>query len=272
MIVADLHNHTCISHGQDTVAAMYAAAHERRLSWFGFSEHSPLPEGYRCPLYTGDLNRDFPTYVEEVLQLQRTGTRPYVLLGMELDWLPDRLEHSRELLDRWPFDHVLGSVHFLAGLPVGAPGSWGAEVEEEERYARYTAYYEETAALARSGLVDVIAHVDFIKVHSRESFGRWLARPASLDKVAEALAAMQAAGVALELSSAGLRRPCAEPYPGPDIMALAADMGLPIVFGSDAHNVRDVARGFESLAAYAHSFGYRESQIFVQRQARSLPF
>ena len=55
MILADVHNHTLVSHGEATVAQMYEAARARGLSWYGFSEHSPLPPGYACPLYHGDL-------------------------------------------------------------------------------------------------------------------------------------------------------------------------------------------------------------------------
>ena len=60
MICADVHNHTIASHGLATVGEMYAAAKERNLRWYGFSEHSPLPPGYSCPLYKGNLAVTFP--------------------------------------------------------------------------------------------------------------------------------------------------------------------------------------------------------------------
>ncbi|MDE7065343.1 MAG: histidinol-phosphatase, partial [Desulfovibrionaceae bacterium] len=69
-------------------------------------------------------------------------------------------------------------------------------------------------------------------------------------------------GMAMEISSAGLRKACREIYPGPVIMGLAADLGVPVTFGSDAHNVDDVAYGFDQLAAYARSFGYDKSVWF----------
>ena len=60
MICADVHNHTIASHGLATVGQMFAAAQARNLAWYGFSEHSPLPPGYSCPLYKGDLAVTFP--------------------------------------------------------------------------------------------------------------------------------------------------------------------------------------------------------------------
>ena len=65
MICADIHNHTLASHGLATVGEMFAAAQARKLAWYGFSEHSPLPPGYSCPLYKGDLAVTFPAYAAE---------------------------------------------------------------------------------------------------------------------------------------------------------------------------------------------------------------
>ena len=88
MILADVHNHTLISHGEASAAQMYEAARRLGLDWYGFSEHSPLPPGYACPLYHGDLAGDFPGYVVEVLALRESfhlPGAPRVLLGMEPD-------------------------------------------------------------------------------------------------------------------------------------------------------------------------------------------
>ena len=60
MILADVHNHTLISHGEASAAQMYEAARRLGLGWYGFSEHSPLPPGYACPLYHGALAGAFP--------------------------------------------------------------------------------------------------------------------------------------------------------------------------------------------------------------------
>lgn len=83
---------------------------------------------------------------------------------------------------------------------------------------------------------------------------------------------MKKAGVALEISSAGLRKEFEEPYPAPPIMALAAELGVAVTFGSDAHTTADTVSGFDRLAAYARSFGFTKSLIFEKRQKRALPF
>ena len=170
MICADIHNHTIASHGLATVGEMFAAAKARNLVWYGFSEHSPLPPGYSCPLYKGDLAVTFPAYAAEVMALReqtashtgRQSGAPRVLMGMELDWLPVNMPWMRDVSGQYPFDYIIGGLHFVGDVPVGSPRWWGPEVEREERYARYNAYYEIMQGLAASGMVDVVAHPDFI--------------------------------------------------------------------------------------------------------------
>ena len=280
MICADVHNHTIASHGLATVGEMFAAAQARNLVWYGFSEHSPLPPGYSCPLYTGDLAFTFPAYAAEVMALrERTAhtagghpVAPRVLMGMELDWLPVNMPWMRDAVGRYPFDYIIGGLHFVGDVPVGAPRSWGPEVERPQRFARYDAYYEVMHGLAASGMVDVVAHPDFIKVCCYEDFQAWLALPGSTERIAAVLEAMRATDTAMEVSSAGLRKPFHEPYPGPAIMRLAADLGLTISFGSDAHNTQDTGSYFGELAEYAAAYGFSRSRICVGRQRLELDF
>ena len=281
MICADVHNHTNASHGLATVGEMFAAARARNLVWYGFSEHSPLPPGYSCPLYKGDLAVTFPAYAAEVMALREQTASlagrqscpgPHVLLGMELDWLPVNMPWMRDVIGQYPFDYIIGGLHFVGDVPVGSPRWWGPEVEREERFARYNAYYEIMQGLAVSGMVDVVAHPDFIKVCCYDDFQEWLALPGSKDRIAAALEAMRATDTAMEVSSAGLRKPFHELYPGPAIMRLAADLGLTISFGSDAHNTDDTGSHFAELAAYAAAYGFSRSRICVGRERLDLNF
>ena len=280
MICADVHNHTIASHGLATVGEMFAAAKARNLQWYGFSEHSPLPPGYSCPLYKGDLAVTFPAYADEVMALREQtaclpGTQsasPRVLMGMELDWLPVNMPWMRDVIGHYPFDYIIGGLHFVGEVPVGSPRCWGPVVERHERFARYDAYYEIMQGLAASGMVDVVAHPDFIKVCCYDDFQAWLALPGSTDRIAAVLEAMRSTDTAMEVSSAGLRKPFHEPYPGPVIMRLAADLGLNISFGSDAHNTQDTGSHFSELAAYAAVYGFSRSRICVGRERLELDF
>lgn len=274
-ILADLHAHTSHSHGQAASEAMYLAARDKGLAIFGFSEHSPRPEGYAYPVdYQEKLGRGFDLYVQEVQALALRGKKEglRVLLGLEADYIRGKEAYVSALRKRAPFDYVIGGLHFQ--------GNWGFDFRPEdwtpltqkERFAIYARYYEDLAAMCASGLFHIAAHPDLIKLFTVEDFRAWLESGPGLAIVAKALKAIKEQGMLMEVSSAGLRKPCKEIYPGPAIMALAAQMRLPISFGSDAHCVNTPAFAFDQLARYAASFGYKESMIPEKDGLRPLPF
>ena len=99
-----------------------------------------------------------------------------------------------------------------------------------------------------------------------------LARDASDELVREALVAVRDAGMAMEISIAGTRKPCREIYPGPRILRLARELGLSISFASDSHATEHVAWNFDELARYAAAEGWTESVYFTREGMKSLPF
>lgn len=277
MIRVDLHTHTVCSHGKNTVREMFAAGRAKGLILQGFSEHSPRPAGYDYPVeYRDKLAARYPAYLREVRELAaEQAARPdggEVLLGLELDWLEDEPDFMAEVARSQPYDYIIGGIHFL--------GRWGFDWSADEWTAfsadelagLYARYYRTMTAMARSGLFRIVAHPDLIKIFTVDAFRAWLERPGSLDMVAGALTAARDAGMALEISSAGLRKPCREIYPGPAILRLAADLGLPVTFASDAHSTADVAASFEVLARYAAGAGYAESLVFRGGDTRRVPF
>lgn len=272
MIVADVHNHTNASHGKASVGEMYAAAKDRGLAVYGFSEHSPRPEAYSYPVeYREHLRQNFVRYASEVMQLRALSGSPKVLFGMELDWFPSERAFMEAAVAAYPFDYIIGGIHFL--------GSWGFDftqddwkISPQQCYTRYENYFRTLADMARSGLVDIAAHPDIIKLYSVDVFHQWLAMPESLALIADALTAIRDNGVAMEISSAGLRKPCNEIYPHPAIMKLASDLGVKISFGSDAHCPNTPAYAFDQLEAYARSYGYTSSVIFENRKPREIAF
>ena len=274
-IRADVHAHTWHSHGQASVDDMYHAARDKGLSVFGFSEHSPRPEGYAYPSdYQEKLNKRFNQYVREVREAAGRGEDEgmTVLLGLEVDYIPGKEDYARTLCASHPFDYIIGGLHFQ--------GTWGfdftaddwAPLAEEARFAAYRRYYDDLAAMCQTGLFHIAAHPDLIKLFSVESFTRWLGTDEALPSVRQALTSMKDNGVIMEISSAGLRKPCKEIYPGPRIMALAAEFALPVSFASDAHCTNTPAYAFDELARYAAAFGYTHSSVVRKGKAMTLPF
>lgn len=275
MISADLHTHTRYSHGADSPGDMYAAAAAAGLAYIGFSEHSPRPEGftYRHE-YRDKLRAHLPDYFREVRALRdnaRPG-EPRALLAMEMDWLDGEEDFIRNACKAADFDYLIGSVHFL--------GRWGFDdgdepwrnAGQEQCEAWYAAYFTAWEAMIRSGLFQIAAHPDLIKIYSVDRFHSWLARPESRARVRRALTALADAGMALEISSAGLRKACREIYPAPFFLEQARELDIPVTFASDAHSVRDVARDFDQLAGYARRFGYTRHAVFERGKRALLSF
>lgn len=274
-IIADLHSHTRHSHGQASVEAMYLAAQKAGLRIFGYSEHSPRPAGYSYPSdYQDKLNNGFNAYLEEVQIMAERGRAEglQVLLGLEIDYIPGQEAYAAALSARHPFDYIIGGLHYQGTWGFDfTPDDWTA-LSREQRFAVYARYYDDLAAMCRCGLFHIAAHPDLIKLFSVEDFNLWLDTGAAVECIGKTLRTIRDNNMIMEVSSAGLRKPCKEIYPGPKIMAIAADLALPISFGSDAHCVNTPAYAFDRLARYAASFGYRESMVVEKGRFRALPF
>lgn len=274
-IIADVHSHTVHSHGQGTVEQMYLAARERGLGVYGFSEHSPRPEGYVYPTdYQARLSAGFSRYIEEVRAIAARGAAEgmSVLLGLEVDYIPGREAYAKALCEAHDYDYVIGGLHFQGTWGFDySPDEW-APLPREARFAAYARYYADLAAMCRTGLFHIAAHPDLIKLFSASDFHAWLDTPEASVSIDAALTAMRDNGVIMEVSSAGLRKPCKEIYPCPAIMRRAAAMGLAISFASDAHCVNTPAYAFDELARYAAGFGFTHSTIVERGAPRSLAF
>lgn len=271
-IQADLHLHTCYSHGQNTPEEMHGAACRKGLALIGFSEHSPRPDGFNYRReYRKKLEEAFPLYIREVSALKGKGPCR-VLLGLEMDWLAGEEEFVRRACKAYDYDYIIGSVHFLGDWGFDESGQDWQECSQEVCEKRYRQYFRLWREMLRSGLFQIAAHPDLIKIYSLDQFHLWLQKEEAVAQIRECLLALRNSGMALEISSAGLRKDCRQIYPAPAIMKMAAELELPISMASDAHNTEDVGRDFGRLAAYARSFGFAEQTIFDHGKEIRLPF
>ncbi len=201
---------------------------------------------------------DLDAYVEVAQEAKAAGFP--VVLGMEVDYYPGRMHEVSEFLAGYPFDVLLGSVHWLGAWPfdhVSDPvimAEWDV-FGTENAWRAYTTSLEE---LADSNAVDVLAHPDLIKVAGHlprvpEEF---------YDRMAEAASN---SGISAEVSSAGWRKPVNEVYPAPYLLRKFFDYGVPITTASDAHGLPDVAFRAEEIKSYVRSVGYRSLSGFRAR-------
>lgn len=265
----DYHVHTArCGHAGGAARDYVLAGLSRGLSEIAFTDHVPL---YFLPGEDPDpglamTRAELPGYMEEVRALREEfAGRIDVLLGLEADYAEGHEAALKEILAAHDWDVVLGSVHWVKGDWIDAPHS-GARHEREGTEALWSEYYRLLGKAAATGLFDVLTHFDLPK-----KFGHRM--PASLARAeAEAVAAARAAGVAIEVSSAGLRKTVGEEYPAPPLLTSLVAAGVPIVFSSDAHAPAEVAWGRDRIEAAARVAGAREHLSFRKRERKKHPF
>jgi histidinol-phosphatase (PHP family) len=254
LLLPDYHTHTArCGHAVGSAADYVDAARRRGLPAIGVADHLPLlpdPD----PELTMPID-ELSAYVEEVLALKRCFPG-YVLLGIEADYRPDTVDRVADLLASYPFDYVIGSVHFL--------GEWGfddprrlAGLAERSVEEIYTEYFELVGQAAETGLFTIMGHLDLVK-----KFGHRPERPLT-QAVDELAARLTRAGVTAEINTAGLRRPVREMYPAADVLQALQRHGVQITFGSDAHAPTEVGTDFALAAAFARDCGFSHYVSFT---------
>jgi len=249
----------------DAVERFVEQAEARGVDEIAFTEHmyyfrqaEPL---LSFPYHRELVAHDLDAYCDAILEAKGRGLP--VKLGLELEWIPSRDEELAEVMRPYPWDFLLGSVHLVDGQAVDLePGLWG-QMSVEDVWRRY---FAELGDLAASGLADVLAHPDLVKI-----FGRRPA-PEVVDACHEdAATAIAEAGVAVEVSTAGLRKPVGELYPDAGFLTRCRERGVEATLASDAHVAHDVGRDFEAGIEHLRSAGYETVTVFEGRVARQEP-
>jgi histidinol-phosphatase (PHP family) len=254
-----------------------------------FSDYHTHPQGHRVQRYTQTLLQpwvdsarrlgltdiaftDHDRYhagidFDEIDHLREKNPDLRIRAGIELDNDPIHSAAGRNWIEKhWgKLDFVLGSVHFLDrpdqmfdSVPDGAAQFDGQNID-----GIYANYFRRVREIAATGLVDCLAHLDLIKVHGH--------RPSAEigNLISETLDFIRAQNLAIELSTAGWRKPVNEAYPGDPIIELAMKKGIPFTTASDAHSHAQLGDNFPILAQRMASFEIRKVCIF-QKHKRAL--
>jgi len=262
-VIVDYHMHLRngrgeIAHDTWAVEPFVEIARQEGVDEIGFTEHAYYFEQTRAlwthPYQTERCVYDLEPYVEAVLQARERGLP--VKLGLEVDYVQGREHEMHSLLEPYPWDYLLGSVHFIDGLGVDGEPRLLEALGVDEGWRRY---FETLAAAAQSRLFDSLSHPDLVKI-----FGV-LAASFDYNPVAEAIAE---SGVAVEVSTAGLRKPVGELYPHPDFLAACRERNVPVTLGSDAHKPVLVGREFDRARDLLRSVGYETITLFDGRRGR----
>lgn len=249
----------------ENAAAYRAAATERGIEELGVSEHvyrfAAALDVWQHELWRNEAHDDLDAYVEF---LGEQGLRR----GIEMDFIPGSEDKIANLLDARDFDYVIGSVHFLGDLAVDHLGwdIWDHAGETPEKV--WTRYFETLGECGRSGLFDILAHPDLVKVWG----GRRPKPDGDLRRFYElAIDGIAEGGAAVEVSTAGLRKPVGELYPDPAFLRLCIEAGCDFTLSSDAHTPGDLGSHYDEAIAFLADHGVTELTVFEGRTRRKEP-
>lgn len=244
------------------------AASERGIVELGVSEHvyrfAQALDVWQHPLWRECAHDDLEDYCRFVRE--DTDLR----LGIEADFVRGVEDRTANLLEAHDFDYVVGSVHFLRdhSLDTDDHSVWGSGRSAEEIWREY---FTTLGEAARSGLFDVLAHPDLVKVWGpthpeRPIPGGDLRRyyELAIDGIAES-------GVAIEVSTAGLRKRAQEIYPARAFLEMCLEAGAPVALSSDAHRPEDVGADYDRALELLESVGVEELCVFERRERRLEP-
>ena len=257
----DYHVHTSLCR-HAVGAPMEYALHAQRLGLegLGFADHLPsryLPDTLPLEEYAM-APEEISTYVAMVEETRERVPGLTIKMGIEADYYPGALDEIKRLLALMDLDYVYGSVHVL--------GDWC--IDDDRYIHRYQgcdlealaqSYLDRLIEAVGTGLFDIVTHVDLFK-----KFGFKVHLPE--ESVRQLTQAIQDSGMAVEINSNGLRRPCREAFPSERLLKAFCQAGIPIVFGSDAHRPEDVGSRFEDTVALARSAGYTRRAEFSGRK------
>ena len=256
---ADYHTHTPLCrHATGEPTELAAQALKMGLKEIGFSDHNPMPrddfDDWRMKL------SELDDYVARVEQARRDHPNSPSSSRSKWTTCPD----TRTGFETWRrgIRGTISSAPSITSRTLG-PSTIPAAISEWEKrdpLEVWTAYFERLTMAADSGLFDIIGHVDLCKKF------RIYPQADCTPLFQNFLQAAKRRGVAIELNTAGLRKDCKEIYPSPRIVHLAAQLGVPITFGSDAHAPKEVGLHFAEAVQLAHSAGYTHYCRFTRRK------
>jgi histidinol-phosphatase (PHP family) len=230
------------------------SAHQRGLKEIAFTDHDRYHQGV-----------DF----DEIDKLRAANPDLKILAGIELDNDPATGVAGRAWVEKnWDrLDFVLGSAHYL--LPELEMFDQVARKEEFSRRdvaADCVTYIAELEGMINRGGIDCLAHLDLIKIH-----GVWHPEGGLLPHFLPLLERIRRENLAIEISTAGWRKPVGEQYPDIEIIAAAMDLGIPFTLSSDAHSHAQLAEDYDRLGKILRGMQIKEVATYEKHRRKMVP-
>lgn len=253
----DYHTHSVLSDGKNTYEEMVLAAISKEITEIGFSDHFCLK-----PVIWALSFDDIPVMTTQIREIRdKYSDIINVRFGIEVDYFPDKHTEIKEMLDKLPLDYIIGSVHFIDDWNFDTDKSLYGKWSNDELYKRYFKLIKEAA---KSGLFDIIGHLDIIKKF------RIYPESNQIELFEEVVKTIKENNLVVELNTGGLDRPCEEFTPSISILELCYKHKVPVTISSDAHCATEIGRYYDLAINILKHIGYTEIIGFKGRCRRSI--
>jgi histidinol-phosphatase (PHP family) len=264
VIRTSYHNHTVWSDGTSTLDEMIEAGRRAGLQELGISDHFALAPGDRRFSWSLAPER-LDDYVSQIQRAQKRTKDLIIRLGLEVDYFPATMDLIRQRLAPYPFDYLIGSVHFVDDFVIDLNARPWEEISQEDRNRMWRCYWQLLRTAAESRAFDIIGHFDLPKKF------KFFPSADLTDYALAALDAMAAADTAIEINCSGWDKPVEEAYPSLFYLQEAHRRNIPLVINSDAHAADHLTRNFERARSLAIAAGYAELVRFERRRRFAYP-
>jgi len=256
----DYHMHSSYSDGRSVPQDYIAPALAAGLSEIGFSEHLTLFKD----LEDWNMNPvNITPYINHLENLQSSIKTIKIKIGLEVDFFAGKEKEIFEYLRSLPLDYIIGSVHYLGEKTVDV----GPEFYEGKSIDRlFESYFESVIAASASGLFDIMAHCDLIRIYGYKP-------STDMEPLYRKLAkTMKTHNVAFEVNTNGRNRPLADFYPDRQFLHIFREENVPVCVNSDAHMPARVGQYFDEAYDLLRYIGFTEMAVFDKRVRKMIPF
>jgi histidinol-phosphatase (PHP family) len=278
-----LHTHTLFCDGHDDVETCCRRAWEKGLVSLGFSAHGPITKKTGIASDWQLPDDRLPDYLNAVRDARRRWQgKLSIYLGLEIDYIGGLMGPADRDYRDLGLDYLIGSVHYLIP-PRSAPFTVDGSREELDRgleegfggdgEALMHCYWDQVAAMIRSGGFDILGHADLIKKNNRPSgaAGAFFdpASPVYLQRIREIAAlAGTCPGIVVEVNTGGMNRgKVSETYPSLAMLRLFRENKVPAIITADAHRAQDLDGHYGEALEVMRQAGYTETVLFEGREA-----
>ena len=166
---------------------------------------------------------DYAAIEKEILRLRKL--YPITILhGVEITYQKKFLDQINEFLDKYKFDLIIGSIHYIDGTLIR---QWSEKAKD------FTPYFKLLVELSKWKGMNVLGHLDYIKKYTK-----LYKEKEYLGFIETILKNIIKNNIALGINTSGFRRMAHEQYPSDSILKIYKDLGGELIsIGSDSHHI-----------------------------------